>query len=258
MNNHLLIETNNHCATITLNRPDVHNAFDDQLIKELQNTLDDIKNNNAIRVVILKANGKHFSAGADLQWMQRMVNYTEQQNFQDSQALARLMQTLHVLPQPTIAVVQGSAFGGGVGLIACCDMAIASPAANFCFSEVKLGLIPAVISPYVIAAIGERATRRYFLTAERFTAATALQLGLISEIVSDDNLSAAADTLVKNILQNSPQAVRQAKQLIANVADHAIDAALIENTAKQIAKIRVSNEAQEGLQAFLDKRKPKW
>lgn len=258
MANYINVDIKENRATITLNRPDVHNAFDEQLIKELQNTLDDIKHNNAIHIVILKANGKHFSAGADLQWMQRMVNYTEQQNFHDSQALAQLMQSLYNLPQPTIAIVQGSAFGGGVGLVACCDMAIASLTAHFCFSEVKLGLIPAVISPYVIAAIGERAARRYFLTAERFTAETALQLGLVTEIVADNDLSAATDKLVNTILQNSPQAVRQAKQLIADVADHAIDAALIENTAKQIAKIRVSSEAQEGLQAFLEKRKPKW
>lgn len=258
MTNNLLTTSNNHIASITLNRPEIHNAFDDALIKELTETLEQIHQDDDIRIVLLQANGKSFSAGADVNWMQRMADYDEKQNYQDSLALAKLMQILYSLKQPTIAVVQGAAFGGGVGLVACCDIAIASDAASFCLSEVKIGLIPAVISPYVIAAIGERHARRYFLSAERFDAKQALAMGLVSEIVSSDDLTATATALAETILKNSPQAVSQAKQLIAQVANSSIDKQLIDYTAKEIAKIRVSPEGQEGLQAFLAKRKPNW
>jgi methylglutaconyl-CoA hydratase len=251
------IQTNN-IATITLNKPEKHNAFDDAIIESLTETLTTINNEPTIRMVILKAHGKNFCAGADLGWMQRMASYNEAENLNDSIKLARLMQTLYSLSKPTIVLVQGAAIGGGVGLVACCDIAIAANNASFCLSEVKIGLIPAVISPYVIQAMGARAARRYFLTAEKFSANTAYQLGLVHEIVPFEQLETVANEFSQLILQNSPSAISSAKQLIHDVTAQPITDELIQDTAKRIAAIRVSPEGQAGLKAFLTKQPAPW
>jgi methylglutaconyl-CoA hydratase len=246
------------CATLLLNNPEQHNAFDDRLIAELTAALKRLAENPQIRVVILASNGKSFSAGADLNWMLRVADYSLEENVEDALALAELMRTLNELPKPTIALVQGAAFGGGVGLVAACDIVIASDRASFCLSEVKLGLIPAVISPYVIAAIGPRAARRYFLTAERFPADEALRLGLVHQIVPEPELPSTADQLSRQLLQNGPQALAEAKRLIREVSGRPVDKKLVELSAEWIAAIRATEEGREGLQAFLAKRPPNW
>lgn len=243
-------------ATLTMQRPDVHNAFDDVMIAELIAALEHIEGDDEVRVLVLNAEGKSFSAGADLQWMRSMAGKDYAENVADAQELSRLMQTLDDLSKPTIAVVQGAAFGGAVGLVACCDMAIAHPRASFCLSEVKIGLIPAVISPYVIRAIGTRQSRRYMLTAERFDADQALTMGLVNTVT--DDLAAAQAQLVKQLRQNGPAAVAAAKQLIADVAEQPLTERVRQTTIERIASIRVSKEGQEGLSAFLEKRSPAW
>lgn len=248
----------NGCATVRLNRPDRHNAFDDAVIGELRNGFEQLATSNDVRVVVLASAGKSFSAGADLNWMKRMASYDRDANLADARELAAMLQALDNLPQPTIARVQGAAFGGAVGLVSCCDMAIAAASASFCLSEVKIGLIPATISPYVIRAIGERASRRYFMSAERFSADEALRLGLVSQLSADEQLDEAVATLVQQLLQNGPQAVRSAKQLVNDIAGKAVTEQLVEDTCKRIADIRISDEGQEGLGAFLEKRKPNW
>lgn len=245
-------------ATITMNNPDKHNAFDDAIIAELSAAFEQVGSDANVRVVILASEGRSFSAGADLNWMKRMAGYTRDENFRDSQALAEMLRHLNFMPKPTIARVQGAAFGGAVGLVSCCDMAIGSPRASFCLSEVKIGLMPATISPYVVAAMGQRASRRYFTTAERFNADTALQLGLLSQVSDEEALDATIEDLVSQLLSNSPAAVQEAKQLVFDVADKTIDDELIKETCQRIADIRVSVEGQEGLGAFLEKRQPAW
>ena len=244
--------------TVTLNRPDIHNAFDDVLIADLTQTLREAEVNEKIRVIVLTGTGKSFSAGADLNWMKRMARYTEEENYHDAMALAELMLTLNRLPKPTIARVNGSAYGGGVGLIACCDMAVAVSDAQFALTEVKLGLIPAVISPYVVAAIGEKTARRYFLTAERFGAADAQRMGLLNEVVDADELDQAVARIVALLLAAGPAAQAEAKDLIACVSHRPPTDSVIADTAERIAHVRVSPEGQEGLAAFLEKRKPNW
>jgi methylglutaconyl-CoA hydratase len=246
-------------AIVTLNRPDKHNAFDDALIAELTAQLKAVDEIPAARVVILSATGASFSAGADLNWMKRMAAYSEAENEADANGLAELMKTLHGLSKPTIARVQGAAYGGGVGLVACCDMAVGTHNAAFSLSEVRLGLIPAVISPYVVAAIGERAAHRYFLTAERFDAGEAYRLGLLSELANDDDeMDLKIEALVAAILAGGPRAITEAKRLIDAVANTPLSNALIADTAARIARVRVSAEGQEGVRAFLEKRKPSW
>ena len=245
-------------ATIRMNRPDVHNAFDDALIAALTAELHRLDELPQARVVVLAANGKSFSAGADLNWMRRMAKYSREENLRDAVALAGLMRTLDGMNKPTIARVQGAAFGGGVGLVACCDIAIASTDAAFSLSEVRLGLIPSVISPYVIAAIGERQARRYFLTAERFDAMEARRIGLVHEVVDSGALDEAVTKMAGQLLKGGPQAQAAAKELIADVSRRPMDDALSAETARRIAAIRVENEGQEGLAAFFDKRKPDW
>jgi methylglutaconyl-CoA hydratase len=246
-------------ATLTMNRPELHNAFDDLLIVDLTAELKRLEADERVRIVLLAGSGKSFSAGADLGWMRRMATYTREQNLADAMALAGLMQTLNSLAKPTIALVHGAAYGGGVGLVACCDMALAVKQAGFCFSEVRLGLMPAVISPYVIAAIGERACRRYFQSAEIFDAAEACRLGLVHEVVEDTTaLQSRGAQLSEQLLQNGPIAMAEAKRLIAAVAGRRQDAALNADTAGRIADRRVSAEGQEGLSAFLEKRTPRW
>ncbi|MFV0277571.1 MAG: enoyl-CoA hydratase/isomerase family protein [Parahaliea sp.] len=245
-------------AQVTLNRPEKHNAFDDAIIAELKGAFDELSGHDDVRVVVLASQGKSFSAGADLAWMKRMAGYDYQHNLRDAQALADMLKALYDLPQPTIARVQGAAFGGAVGLVSCCDMAVGSEGASFALSEVKIGLVPATISPYVIRAIGERAARRYFTTGERFGAQQALRLGLLCEVVPDSELDGATQTLVEAILDNGPAAVRAAKDLVNAVAGRELTAALSGDTCARIASIRVSPEGQEGLGAFLDKRRPGW
>ena len=261
MMNHSAINISNYqngIVRVTLNRPDIHNAFDDELIAQLTSTFLELDQDDSIRVLILDAAGKSFSAGADLNWMKKMSEYSLEDNLQDSQCLADLMSSLHGMRCSTIASVQGAAYGGGVGLVACCDIAVASMNASFCFSEVKLGLIPAVISPYVVQAIGARAAKRYFLTAERFGAKRAAALGLISEFVHETELEASVMSLAELIIENGPEAVTQAKQLIKDVEGQPIDAHLQRMTAHRIATIRASSQGKEGVNAFLEKRKANW
>jgi len=245
-------------ATVTLNRSDVHNAFDDKLIALLTRELDALDRNPTVGVVVLAATGKSFCAGADLKWMRRMADYSEAENQTDAEALAALMKTLNRLSKPTVAEVQGAAYGGGVGLICCCDIAIASEAAQFSISEVKLGLIPSVISPYVVAVIGERQARRYALGAETFDAIEAKRIGLVHEVTAAEDLQAAVDAMVEALLANGPAAMAETKDQIAGVANRPVDDRLIAAAAARIARIRVSDEGREGVAAFLEKRKPGW
>jgi methylglutaconyl-CoA hydratase len=250
-------------ATVTMNNPKKHNAFDDQIIAQLTSAFEKIAADASVRVVILASTGKSFSAGADLNWMKRMADYSYEENLQDAQALANMLRTLNFIPQPTIARVQGAAFGGAVGLVSCCDMAVGSSDALFSLSEVKIGLIPATISPYVVAAIGSRASRRYFTTAERFSSETALKLGLLSEICAPDKLDETIYQLVNALLENSPGAVKAAKSLVFDVAEQGINndgssEPVFVMTSERIASIRVSEEGREGLEAFLEKRAPSW
>lgn len=245
-------------ARVTLTRPDVRNAFNDTLIGELTQALEGLGTDERVRVMVLAARGRSFSAGADLNWMKRVAGYSEAENLGDARALAGLMRALNDLAKPTVALVQGAAYGGGVGLIACCDIAIAAETAQFCLSEVKLGLSPAVISPYLIAAIGERAARRYFLSAEVFSAREAWNLGLVHRVVPDEALEDAGRKMVKALLLGGPQAQTAAKELIFAVSNRPLDDELAEDTAVRIARLRVTEEAQEGIAAFLAKRKPRW
>ena len=256
---HVITEIDGPIGIVTLNNPEKHNAFDDVLIADLTAAFRILDANAAIRVVVLSAVGKSFSAGADLNWMKRMASYSQEENLRDAMALATLMRTLHDLCKPTIARVQGAALGGGVGLVACCDMAVGTHNATFSLSEAKLGLIPAVISPYVIAAIGERAAHRYFLTAERFDAGEAFRLGLLHEIApSDDEMDERINDLTTALMNCSPNAIAEGKQLISAVAGKSIDDSLMRDTAERIARVRASEEGREGLGAFLEKRKTRW
>ena len=244
-------------AWVTLTRPEVHNAFDDTLIAELSAVLGGFASDERVRAVVLGAQGRSFSAGADLNWMQRMAGYSERENLDDARALADLMRRLYELPKPTLALVQGPTYGGGVGLVACCDIAIAAETAHFCFSEVRLGLIPAAIGPYVIAAMGERAARRYFLTAETFSAREAMRFGLVHDVVPDEALRDIGRRVIKALLRGGPNAQVAAKDLILTISGRPLDD-LAGETAKRIARLRVSEEGREGIAAFLEKRKPRW
>ncbi len=245
-------------TTLTLNNPAKHNAFDDALIATLTETLTRIGTDTATRLLVLASTGRSFSAGADLGWMQRMAGYTEAENIADAAALAHLMRTLDRLPKPTLAVVQGNAYGGGVGLAACCDIVLAADTAKFCLSEVSLGLIPAAISPYVIAAIGARQARRYFTTAEVFTAARAHALGLVHEVATAEGLAASRDALISALLAGAPQAQAAAKALVFLCEGRAVDDALTAETARRIAVQRGTPEGREGVAAFLERRPPCW
>jgi methylglutaconyl-CoA hydratase len=244
-------------AHITLNRPDVRHAFNEVMIHELLTALNTVATDDTIRILILRSQGPAFCSGADLSWMQKMLNYSLTENEADATQLAQLMHSLYTLNKPTIALVQGHAYGGGVGLIACCDIAIANVEAQFCFSEVKLGLSPSVISPYVIRAIGLRQTQRYFLTAESFDAKTALQLGLIHATTADEKgLNTHAESLIKQLLKNGPKALSNTKKLLQHNVP--LSAELINYTITDIAQLRASAEGQEGIKAFLDQRPPDW
>jgi methylglutaconyl-CoA hydratase len=245
-------------ATVILNQPDIHNAFDDKLIVQLTDIFNRINKDQNIRVMVLASAGKSFSAGADVNWMRRMATYSYEQNLADANALANMFYTLNTLNKPTIARVQGATFGGAVGLVACCDMAVASKLSRFCLSEVKLGLIPATISPYVIDAIGARVARRYFTTAEVFSARRARRIGLLSEAVAEEELDRTVENLIEHLLKNSPAAMQAAKQLIFDVQNNPVSEEFLATTSQKIAKIRVSEQGQEGLNAFLQKRRANW
>ena len=245
-------------ATLTLNRPTRHNAFDDVLIAELTEALMELGQDPELRAVVLAGSGKSFSAGADLHWMQRMADYDRDENYRDAKALGTLMHTLDSLPKTTIARVHGAAMGGGVGLVACCDIVIAAEHALFSLSEVRLGLMPAAISPFVIKAIGERQARRYFVTAERFDAHEARRIGLVHEVVSDDELDTTIDGLLEHLRANGPEAMVAAKRQALDIGGRPVDTAMLDDSARRIADIRVGAEGQEGIAAFLEKRKPEW
>jgi methylglutaconyl-CoA hydratase len=259
MTTSLAIERNGPIGLLTLNRPERHNAFDDALITEMTEALRHMEAEDGIRVVVLSSAGKSFSAGADLNWMRRAAAASLEENRRDAMALAALMRTLAELRKPTIARVQGPAYGGGVGLVACCDIAVATQGAFFALSEVKLGLLPAVVSPYVVAAIGQRAARRYFLTGERFDAAEAWRLGLVHELAIDgEELDEKIGVIADALLACGPVAQGEAKSLIRAVADRPLTSDLVQDTADRIARVRSSPEGTEGVAAFLEKRRASW
>ncbi|GLU38041.1 gamma-carboxygeranoyl-CoA hydratase [Pseudomonas sp. NBRC 100443] len=245
-------------ATLWLNRPDKNNAFNAQTIAELIRALDQVADDAEVRLLVLRGRGRHFCGGADLAWMQEAVKLDYQGNLADAQQLAELLNNLHLLKIPTLAVVQGAAFGGGVGLVACCDMALGSEQAQFCLSEVRIGLIPATIGPFVTKAIGQRAATRYALTAERFDGARARELGLLDECYAAEELEEKVEAWVANLLNNSPAALVACKALFQEIGSGELSPNLRRYTEAAIARIRISPEGQEGLHAFLEKRKPKW
>lgn len=244
--------------TLTLSRPDVRNAFNDEVIAEITAAFQDAASRAEVRAVVLAAIGPAFCAGADLNWMRRMADYSRAENLADAAQLAEMLRVMYECPKPTIARIQGDVYAGGMGLVAACDMAVSVDTANFCLSEVKLGLIPATISPYVIRAMGARAAQRYFLTAERFDAKEAHRIGFVHEVVSADQLDARVADLTKALVSASPNAVRSCKTLVQEVAGREIAAPLIGRTVEGIADIRSSSEGREGVQSFLQKRKPSW
>jgi methylglutaconyl-CoA hydratase len=245
-------------ATVALNRPHVRNAFDEHLIADLTATLRRLATDTAVRIVVLTGNGSSFSSGGDLDWMGRMASYGDAENFADAMALAELLRTLDEFPKPTLARVNGAAFAGGLGLVCCCDIAVAAADAIFSISEVRLGLVPATISPYVVAAIGARAARRYFQTGERFSAAEAHRIGLVHEVAPADQFDRAVEVLVAALLEGGSGAQARSKRLIAEVQDRPITEAMLTLTARAIAEARAAPEAREGLAAFFAKRKPEW
>jgi len=252
----LLVDKKDGIARITLNRPEVRNAFDDSLISQLRDAFEDVGGDPSVRAVVLTGNGPAFCAGADLNWMKRMAGYGYKENLADARALADMLATLDRLPKPTIARVHGPAFAGGTGLVAACDIAVGTPEAKFCFSEAKLGLSPATISPHVIRAIGERAARRYFLTAEVFDGREAERIGLLSLVVEKDILDKTIEDLLAHLLAGGPEALAKIKDLVRTVSNRELDDSLVAETAKRIAEIRVSPEGKEGSASFLEKRKP--
>ncbi|RYF01009.1 MAG: enoyl-CoA hydratase/isomerase family protein [Oxalobacteraceae bacterium] len=254
----LLVTIADKVATVTLNRPDLRNAFNEQAIAELARVFDELGRNDAVRAIVLAANGASFCAGADLNWMKKMAGYSHDENEADAMRLAEMLRTIYLCPKPTVARVQGDCYAGGMGLVAACDIVVASEAAGFCLSEVKLGLIPATISPYVIKAMGEQAARRYFITAERFDAAEAQRIGVAHAVVAPEALDATVAGIVKALVNNSPHAVRQAKTLVREIVGQPVDDALLRDTAGRIAAIRASTEGREGVASFLEKRKPTW
>ncbi len=255
---HLNIHVVGAVATVTLNRPDVRNAFNDKVILEVTATFKDLGARADVRCIVLAANGTAFCAGADLRWMRSMADYTREQNLEDAGRLAEMMRTVYECSKPTIARIQGDVYAGGTGLVAACDIAVSVDTAHYCLSEVKLGLLPSTISPYVIRAMGARAAQRYFLTAERFSAAEALRIGFVHEVVTADALDAKVAELAQALVNAGPAAVKACKKLMQDVAGHDITPELVAMTVASIADVRVSPEGREGLQSFLNKRKPNW
>lgn len=254
----LTVAVQDRIARITLTRPAVRNAFNDEVIQQLKAAFESVGAMDDVRAVVLAAEGPAFCAGADLNWMRRMADYTRKENIADAGQLAAMLKALYECPKPTIAAVQGDVFAGGMGLVAACDMAVSVRTATYCLSEVKLGLIPATISPYVIRAMGARAAHRYFLTAERFSADEAHRIGFVHELVDTDALEARVAELALALASASPAAVRACKRLVQDVAGREIDAQLIAATVEGIADIRASDEGREGVASFLQKRKPAW
>lgn len=252
------IQHEGHVAHVYLNRPELRNAFDADTIAELTHTFTELAADTTLRAIVLGAHGKAFCAGADLNWMRAMADFSWAENHTDGARLANMLWTIASSPVPVIAKVQGDCYGGGVGLVACCDVVVASSQAGFCLSEAKLGLIPATISPYVIDAIGERAARRYFVTAERFSAARAQLIGLVHEVCEADALHDTTQQVVHSIVHNGPVAVRACKQLVKDIGKMPLSTDLRDLTARRIADIRASDEGREGVQAFLNKRTPAW
>jgi methylglutaconyl-CoA hydratase len=244
-------------AAVTLNRPEVHNAFNEVMIAELTAVFRNIPEDDQVRVVVLTGNGKSFSAGADLNWMKKMINYSYEENLEDSIKLAELFDLMYSLPKPVIARVNGAAIGGGTGLVAVCDIAIAAESAKFSLSEVKLGLVPACISPYVIRKVGEGRCREFFLTGERLLAKRAMELGLVNQVVPIEELDKAVEEKAFQLISSGPKAIAMCKELLKNVPGMDFDKAKT-YTADMIARMRIGGEGQEGMSAFLEKRKPKW
>jgi methylglutaconyl-CoA hydratase len=258
MAGNLIVEKQGAVATVTLNRPELRNAFDDVLISNLTEVFSDIERDETVRAMVLTGAGKAFCAGADLNWMKRMAGYGYEQNLADAQALAGMLAALDRMSKPTVARVHGPAYAGGVGLVAACDIAIGTQNAAFCLTEVKLGLSPATISPYVVRAMGERLARRYFLTAEVIDAGEAYRLRLLSEVVAAEALDDTINALLDHLLAGGREAHRKIKDLVRAVGTSPPDDALIADTARRIAEIRVSPEGREGIASFLEKRKPSW
>ena len=258
MPNSLNISIQEGVQTITLSRPEVRNAFNDEVILELKNAFLAVAQNASVRCVVLAADGAAFCAGADLNWMRRMADYTRADNLADASVLAAMLRAIYECPQPTIARVQGDVYAGGMGLVAACDMAVSVDSAHYCLSEVKLGLIPATISPYVTRAMGARAAHRYFLTAERFSAQEAHRIGLVHEVTTAETLDAKMNELTHALVSASPNATRVCKKLVQDVAEREVNDALVRMTVEGIADIRASSEGKEGVQSFLQKRKPNW
>lgn len=254
--NNVIYKVKRNIAIITLSKPRIYNAFDDFLIKELIKIIESIEKNKEIRLIKINAEGKHFSAGADLNWMKKMARFSFAENEADAKLLAVLLNKLSQLPHPVIAITQGKTFGGGIGLLACADIVIALTESQFCFSEVKLGMIPATIAPYIIRKIGFSATQRYFLSAESIDAVTAKHLGLVHIVSEPENLEKNVMQITNNLLANAPQALTATKELTQKLVP--INNEIMDFTAKLLAKVRCGDEAQEGLSAFLNKSKPSW
>jgi methylglutaconyl-CoA hydratase len=254
----LTVEIASMVATVTLNRPELRNAFNETTIDELTQAFWTLSDNMEIRTIVLAAHGPAFCAGADLNWMKKMSGYSHEENCEDAMRLASMLSAIYLCQKPVVAKVQGDCYAGGMGLVAACDVVVASDVVNFCLSEARLGLTPATISPYVIKAMGEQAARRYFVTAERFSAQEALRIGFVHVLSSKDELDAAVNTIVDTLVMNSPNAVKQAKRLVKDVAGAALNETLIAETAQRIADIRSSEQGKEGVRSFLEKRKPSW
>ncbi|WP_313703050.1 enoyl-CoA hydratase/isomerase family protein [Massilia sp.] len=254
----LTIAITDKVATVTLNRPELRNAFNEGAIAELALAFDELGRNELVRAIVLAANGPAFCAGADLNWMKKMAGYSHDENQADAARLADMLRTIYLCPKPTVAKVQGDCYAGGMGLVAACDIVVAAEGVNFCLSEVKLGLIPATISPYVIKAMGEQAARRYFITAERFDATAARRMGFAHEVVPLEELDVTVMGIVRGLVSNSPHAVGEAKKLVREIVGQPVSDALLDDTARRIAEIRASSEGREGVSSFLEKRKPSW
>lgn len=258
MTRSIITSVNAGVATLTLSQPEIRNAFSDVVIAEITAAFAEVGQRDDVRAVVLAAEGPAFCAGANLNWMRAMADYTREENLADAGKLAAMLETIYRCPHPTIARVQGDVYAGGMGLVAACDIAVAAEGAGFCLSEVKIGLIPATIAPYVLRAMGARAGHRYFLTGERFDAAEALRIGFVHQVVAAEALDGAVDGLLKHLLSAGPAAVRACKRLVQDVVEREINAELIARTVEGIADIRASSEGKEGVQAFLNKRKPNW
>ncbi|TKC81231.1 enoyl-CoA hydratase/isomerase family protein [Trinickia terrae] len=254
----LKVESTGRIATVTLNRPEVRNAFNEAMIAELTDVFTALSTRDDIRAVVLAANGVAFCAGADLNWMKKMARFSDAENRADAKRLANMLAAIYRCAKPVIARVSGDVYAGGMGLIAASDIVVSVDTARFCLSEARLGLIPATIAPYVIRALGERASRRYFTTAEQFDCATALRLGLVHEAVSANELDATVQKLAETLGSNGPNAVRESKRLVQDVAGRMLDEALIDDTAERIARVRAGVEGREGVASFLEKRAPVW